>query len=421
MIPDVDPVRSATTTATEPNTNTTTAMDMVVSVEAAAAAAEETSTDSLTNSPTPATNRTTSMNAATAVTPYHHSRPNTSTITPMTLVSSSSTTTAMIKKKEEPVVTTPLLSLYYQHLFPYDFLHQWFRYGTGTSNNRSNNSTAMNLFYHREFSFTIQNSHTDDEIYLRYQSFSNLNDFQSAIQKRLPIKIDIGAIFSHPPVQKHSFASNTLSSFQPIEREFVLDIDLTDYDDVRNCGCHSANICPICWKYMYMAIETINTALHDDFQFQHIQWFYSGRRGIHGWVCDDAAKTLTDHGRTAIANYLTVRGNYILIYIYIYISTCSYSSLSLCTVSSRSSPPHIILFVLKGHFRDWKESRRSFIISAASVHKSCLRHIGTILYTGCDCGQETWRTWLIVQWRAIHESLELVTRLRDSGTGKFAW
>ena len=326
MIPDVDPVRSATTTATEPNTNTTTAMDMVVSVEAAAAAAaEETSTDSLTNSPTPATDIITSMNAATAVTPYHHSRPNTSTITPMTLVSSSSTTTAMIKKKEEPVVTTPLLSLYYQHLFPYDFLHQWFRYGTGTSNNRSNNSTAMNLFYHREFSFTIQNSHTDDEIYLRYQSFSNINDFQSAIQKRLPIKIDIGAIFSHPPVQKHSFASNTLSSFQPIEREFVLDIDLTDYDDVRNCGCHSANICPICWKYMYMAIETINTALHDDFQFQHIQWFYSGRRGIHGWVCDDAAKTLTDHGRTAIANYLTVRGNYIL-YIYIYINMLRFVS-----------------------------------------------------------------------------------------------
>jgi DNA primase small subunit len=261
----------------------------------------------------------TPVQSPTPVTPYHHHHHHhTPPPPPLLRTTSTTTTTTTTNKnhhsKEEPAVTTPLLSLYYQHLFPYDFIYQWFRYGTGPasrssssqhSNNTNNNNTSMNLFLHREFSFTIKNAHTDDEIYLRYQSFSHPNDFQAAIQKRIPIKIDIGAIFTHPPIQKHTFA--TSSSFQPLEREFVLDIDLTDYDDIRNCGCQNANICPICWKYMYMAMDTINTVLYDDFQFQYIQWFYSGRRGIHGWVCDTNAKTLTDPGRTAIANYLTVR------------------------------------------------------------------------------------------------------------------
>lgn len=277
---------------------------------------EETNSHNTVNSPRPdKTNSnvaasTTSISAPSAVTPYHHR-----SMTPST-TSSSSTSKAAISS-EEPVVTTPLLSLYYQHLFPFDFLYQWFRYGTGTTaaTPAATAATAsanrhMNLFYHREFSFTIPNPNTAEEIYIRYQSFSHVQDFQRAIQKRLPIKIDIGAIFSHPPVQKSTLATSShgaTTSFQPIEREFVLDIDLTDYDDVRNCGCQAANICPICWKYMYMAMDTIQTALEDDFQFQHIQWFYSGRRGIHGWVCDAAARSLTDSGRTAVANYLTVR------------------------------------------------------------------------------------------------------------------
>ena len=224
------------------------------------------------------------VSGAPAVTPYPP---------PQKTISSSSST-------EEPCVTAPLLSLYYQHLFPYDFIYQWFRYGTtGT-----NSSSSMNLFLHREFSFTIQNPQKD-EIYLRYQSYASLSDFASAVQKRCPMKIDIGAIFSHPPVQKHTLGGST--TLTPIEREFVLDIDLTDYDDIRNCGCQQAQICPICWKYMSMAMATINVALREDFDFHHLQWFYSGRRGIHGWVCDAAAKTLTDAGRTAVANYLTVR------------------------------------------------------------------------------------------------------------------
>jgi len=47
-------------------------------------------------------------------------------------------------------------------------------------------------FTHREFSFTLK-----DDIYIRYLSFADLDEFEKELQKRCPYKIDIGAVFSH--------------------------------------------------------------------------------------------------------------------------------------------------------------------------------------------------------------------------------
>lgn len=44
------------------------------------------------------------------------------------------------------------------------------------------------------------------------------------------------------------------------EREVVLDIDLTDYDDVRVC-CQGGSMCNQCWKFAQAAIRVIERAL----------------------------------------------------------------------------------------------------------------------------------------------------------------
>ena len=51
----------------------------------------------------------------------------------------------------------------------------------------------------------------------------------------------------------------------------------------------------------------MDSGLKEDFGFKNVAWFYSGRRGIHAWICDESARTLSDAGRSAVASYFDVR------------------------------------------------------------------------------------------------------------------
>ncbi|CAJ0847580.1 15024_t:CDS:10 [Entrophospora sp. SA101] len=121
-----------------------------------------------------------------------------------------------------------------------------------------------------QFSFTLNGG-----AYLRYNSYNSVEELKKDILDKCPIKIDIGPIYTARPADKRSLKP---SEFKPVEKELVFDIDMTDYDEIRTY----------------------------DFGFKHLLWVYSGRRGVHCWVCDEIARELNDSERKAIVSYLEV-------------------------------------------------------------------------------------------------------------------
>jgi DNA primase small subunit len=113
-------------------------------------------------------------------------------------------------------------------------------------------------------------------------------------------KLDIG------PVYDDNVKRHRESKLEARERELVFDIDMDMYDDVRTC-CKEAKVCKHCFQFLTAAVKVLDRTLREDFGFEHIVFIFSGRRGIHCWVSDERARTLTNKGREAVASYLSLQ------------------------------------------------------------------------------------------------------------------
>ena len=174
------------------------------------------------------------------------------------------------------------LQTYYANNFPSELFYNWLSYG------------STSYFLNREFSFTLHN-----DVYLRFLNFKDAKQLKLALQTQSPIKIDIGAVYNDQPKNKK------MQKIYPKEKELVFDLDLSDYDEIRTC-CVGATCCDICWEYIRIALKVISVGLAKDFALTKLLMVYSGRRGVHIWVCDRRARLLSDAVRSAILSYFTL-------------------------------------------------------------------------------------------------------------------
>ena len=184
----------------------------------------------------------------------------------------------MSKMKEK--LTPEILSEYYMNKFPIDSLFSYI--------------DAKNLSK-REFGFVVK-----DNIFVRNISFDNKKQFREYMVKNSVNHAYVGAVYEVPPSK-----INPIQKIKWSYREFIFDLDIDEYDLVRSCGCKGDEYCRDCWSLVQDAVLFIDETMKEDFGFSQIKWFFSGRRGVHGWVIDDLAKTFDQAQRVSILYYLT--------------------------------------------------------------------------------------------------------------------
>lgn len=142
----------------------------------------------------------------------------------------------------------------------------------------------------REFGFTPYRS---DQFFWRRKNFFSARSWQDYICSVLPKKIDIGMV---------------CIDGNEVLKELVFDIDLDDYDSIRNC-CKNYEMCNDCLVFIQTSIYVLKYVLSRVFGLTKLMFVASGRRGVHCWVLDQNARTFDSTYRSAISEMLNMIDN----------------------------------------------------------------------------------------------------------------
>lgn len=188
---------------------------------------------------------------------------------------------------------------FYRNIYPVDDVVSWLSYNLSTAEDteeetRQRSHKSADYIANREFCFTLVG-----DIFTRFRSYDSKEKLKKELVQLGPEKIDVGAVYDMPAEKKK------ITTITPKERELVFDIDMSDYDHVRSC-CKGKSICEHCWGWMACAAKVLSFTLQNDFGFKYLLPVFSGRRGVHLWVCDRRARKLSDEARGAMVGYMSV-------------------------------------------------------------------------------------------------------------------
>jgi len=149
---------------------------------------------------------------------------------------------------------------------------------------------------HREFSFT----QADGKVQ-RYRSLPTTERMRQILSAAQPQRFDVGALYTAPM----KFFKLGVEK-QPIVKELTIDIDIDAYNSIRACDCAlEPRLCPLCWRFIVSAVRVLEDVLDKVFGFTTLFWEFSGRRGVHCWVLDDAAVCSTEKFRQHLTEFLS--------------------------------------------------------------------------------------------------------------------
>jgi DNA primase small subunit len=192
---------------------------------------------------------------------------------------------------------------YYLKGFPFAKVYRWLSYANMTESGKILDEDKKDYFKRREISYVKLASDGKEEFTIRHLCYDSAKGFETSAINMNPVRIDIGPVCDIPPQAN----KNNLGEKKPVaeEREYVIDIDMNDYDTIRTC-CSGASMCQSCWKYISAAYKVLEPSLQQDFGFKNILWVFSGRRGVHAWVCDERARVMDNSIRASVTEYLSL-------------------------------------------------------------------------------------------------------------------
>ena len=119
-------------------------------------------------------------------------------------------------------------------------------------------------------------AHTGDSYTVRHLAFSTPEEMAKEIATRRPTRIEVGGVYLVPPTNPPQPGIPVTI----IARETVFDIDINNYDAIRNCGCSGIAFCRSCWPLVNTAAHFISLRLRN-LGAKTVVIFYSGNRGLH--------------------------------------------------------------------------------------------------------------------------------------------
>lgn len=173
---------------------------------------------------------------------------------------------------------------YYTYHFPYDQLVRVL----------TRNGDAL---CQREFAL-------EGDFYKRYVVANDWQDLRRQVIAHPGIvSLHIGPVYSGRVARSAEHARSW-----PARRELVFDIDLhPDYDYLtlnNSDGSVNMEACDRAWPVCAVGAFLLQYMLETAFGFKEVLVVYSGRRGVHLWVFDEAAMGLTDDARSAIVGHV---------------------------------------------------------------------------------------------------------------------